>query len=220
MSDEKISGTEPAALSRRKVLMAGAGLAAAPLLAGASATVAQAAEPAPLKGPFTVRAYGTKGAKAGFAAMQIQRRAVGPKDVLIDIEYAGICHSDIHIARSEWSETPYPCVPGHEIVGKVAAVGAQVTKFKVGDYAGVGCMVDSCGTCENCLGDREQNCLKGTTFTYASPDKNLGGMTYGGYSERIVVAEHFAIRMPSGANLAAMTPLLCAGVTTFSPMQH
>ena len=217
---EKTSDATPSAMSRRKVLMAGAGLAAAPLLSGAGESVAQASEPAQLKGPFSVRAYGTKGARAGFAPMQIQRRAVGPKDVLIDIEYAGVCHSDIHIAHSEWSETPYPCVPGHEIVGKVSAVGAQVSKFKVGDYAGVGCMVDACGNCENCLADREQNCLEGTTFTYASPDKVLGGMTYGGYSERIVVAEHFAIRMPSGANLAAMTPLLCAGVTTFSPMQH
>jgi uncharacterized zinc-type alcohol dehydrogenase-like protein len=220
MRDETTSGASPTAMSRRKVIVAGASLAAAPLLGGAGASIAEAAEPTPLKGPFTVRAYGTKGARAGFAPMQIQRRAVGPKDVLIDIEYAGVCHSDIHIARSEWSETPYPCVPGHEIVGKVAAVGHEVTKFKVGDYAGVGCMVDSCGTCENCLADREQNCLKGTTFTYCSPDKVLGGMTYGGYAERIVVTEHFAIRMPSGANLAAMAPLLCAGVTTFSPMQH
>ncbi|MBK5355779.1 NAD(P)-dependent alcohol dehydrogenase [Pseudomonas sp. TH41] len=207
-------------MSRRKVIIAGASLAAAPLLGAAGASIAEAAEPAPLKGPFTVRAYGTKGVKAGFAPMQIQRRAVGPRDVLIDIEYAGVCHSDIHIARSEWSETPYPCVPGHEIVGKVAAVGSEVKKFKVGDYAGVGCMVDSCGDCENCLADREQNCLKGTTFIYSSPDKVSGGMTYGGYSERIVVAEHFVIRMPPGADLAAMTPLLCAGVTTFSPMQH
>ncbi|WP_346770419.1 NAD(P)-dependent alcohol dehydrogenase [Pseudomonas syringae] len=136
------------------------------------------------------------------------------------MEYAGVCHSDIHIARSEWSPTPYPCVPGHEIVGKVAAVGHEVVKFKVGDYAGVGCMVDSCGNCENCLADREQNCLSGTTFTYSSPDKVSGGMTHGGYSERIVVTERFAIRIPPGVNLAATTPLLCAGVTTFSPMQH
>ncbi|WP_242485819.1 NAD(P)-dependent alcohol dehydrogenase [Pseudomonas sp. TH41] len=217
---EKTSGADATAMSRRKVIIAGASLAAAPLLGAAGASIAEAAEPAPLKGPFTVRAYGTKGVKAGFAPMQIQRRAVGPRDVLIDIEYAGVCHSDIHIARSEWSETPYPCVPGHEIVGKVAAVGSEVKKFKVGDYAGVGCMVDSCGDCENCLADREQNCLKGTTFIYSSPDKVSGGMTYGGYSERIVVAEHFVIRMPPGADLAAMTPLLCAGVTTFSPMQH
>ncbi|KPX03114.1 hydroxyacid dehydrogenase [Pseudomonas syringae pv. daphniphylli] len=220
MSDDSKNSQGPATIGRRKIMLAGASLAAAPLFAGAGSAGATTAEPAPLKGPFTVRAYATKGAKSGFAPMHIQRRAVGPKDILIDIEYAGICHSDIHTARSEWSETPYPCVPGHEIVGKVAAIGNQVTHFKIGDYAGVGCMVDSCGECENCLADREQNCLKGTTFTYASPDKVMGGMTYGGYSERIVVKEHFAIRMPAGANLAAMTPLLCAGVTTFSPMQH
>ncbi len=220
MSDDSKMGQGPATIGRRKIMLAGASLAAAPLFAGAGSAAAATAEPPPLKGPFAVRAYATKGAKSGFAPMQIQRRAVGPKDVLIDIEYAGVCHSDIHTARSEWSETPYPCVPGHEIVGKVAAIGNQVTKFKVGDYAGVGCMVDSCGECENCLADREQNCQKGTTFTYASPDKVMGGMTYGGYCERIVVKEHFAIRMPAGANLAAMTPLLCAGVTTFSPMQH
>lgn len=222
MIEEFETVDEPNTMGRRKVIIAGVSLAAAPLLASVGSATVEAAETetTPFKGPFTVRAYGTKGSKSGFAPMQIQRRAVGAKDILIDIEYAGVCHSDIHIARSEWSETPYPCVPGHEIVGKVAAVGSLVTKFKVGDYAGVGCMVDSCGECENCLADREQNCLKGTTFTYSAPDKVLGGMTYGGYSERIVVTERFAIRMPPGANLAAMTPLLCAGVTTFSPMQH
>lgn len=220
MNDSVETCKEQNTMGRREVIIAGASLAATPLLAGVGSATAEAAEGIPLKGPFTVRAYGTKGPKAGFAPMQIQRRALGPKDILIDIEYAGVCHSDIHIARSEWSPTPYPCVLEHEIVGRVAAIGSQVTKFKVGDYAGVGCMVDSCGTCENCLADREQNCLQGTTFTYCAPDKVSGGMTYGGYSERIVVTDHFAIRMPPGADLAAMTPLLCAGVTTFSPMQH
>ncbi|WP_455929560.1 alcohol dehydrogenase catalytic domain-containing protein [Pseudomonas fluorescens] len=130
MSDDSKTGQGPANIGRRTIMLAGAGLAAASLFIGARSAAAQTAEPAPLKGPFTVRAYATKGAKSGFAPMQIQRRAVGPKDLLINIEYAGICHSDIHTARSECSETPYPCVPGHEIVGKVAAIGDQVSKFK------------------------------------------------------------------------------------------
>jgi alcohol dehydrogenase (NADP+) len=114
----------------------------------------------------------------------------------------------------------YPCVPGHEIIGRVEAVGSAVTKFKVGDIGGVGCMVASCGTCENCLADREQNCLKGATFTYNSPDRAMGENTLGGYSEKMVVSERFVIRIPPGADLAATAPLLCAGITTFSPMQH
>jgi uncharacterized zinc-type alcohol dehydrogenase-like protein len=129
MSDDRKTGQEPASIGRRKIMLAGAGLAAAPLFVGARSAAATA-EPAPFKDPFMVRAYASQGAKSGFAPMQIQRRAMGPKDVLIDIEYAGICHADIHTARSEWSETLYPCVPGHEIVGKVAAIGEQVTKFK------------------------------------------------------------------------------------------
>jgi alcohol dehydrogenase (NADP+) len=122
--------------------------------------------------------------------------------------------------RSDWRPAKYPVVPGHEMIGRVAAVGGKVTKFKVGDIGGVGCMVSSCGTCENCLGDREQNCLNGTTFTYDSTDAVSGGQTFGGYSERIVVTEKFVVRIPPGADLAATAPLLCAGITTFSPMQH
>lgn len=214
----------PAVPERRKLLLAGAGLAAAPLLAGMAtgARAQQAAAPAET-GPFSVRAYGASSAASALEARQIQRRAVGPNDVLIDVLYSGICHSDIHTVRDEWRQTlptRFPSVPGHEIVGRVTAVGSAVTKFKVGDIGGVGCMVDSCGTCENCLADREQNCLKGATFTYGSPDPALGGFTFGGYSERMVVAEHFVIRIPPGADLAATAPLLCAGVTTFSPMQH
>jgi uncharacterized zinc-type alcohol dehydrogenase-like protein len=140
--------------------------------------------------------------------------------VLIDVLYCGICHSDIHAVHGDWGSPNYPRVPGHEIIGRVAGVGNAVTKFRVGDIAGVGCMVDSCGECENCLADREQNCLNGTTFTYDAPDKVSGGYTYGGYSERLVVTERFAIRIPPGVNLAATAPLLCAGITTFSPMQH
>jgi uncharacterized zinc-type alcohol dehydrogenase-like protein len=155
--------------------------------------------------------------------MNITRRTIGPRDVLIDVLCCGVCHSDIHQVRNEWpssAPTTYPCIPGHEIVGRVLAVGSQVTKFKVGDAAGVGCMVDADLTCDNCLNDREQNCLGGTTFTYNSPDKLSGGQTFGGYSDKIVVKEHFVIRIPPGADLAATAPLLCAGITTFSPMQH
>jgi uncharacterized zinc-type alcohol dehydrogenase-like protein len=211
--------------SRRKLLtMAGTGLLAAPIFGamGTMSASAQAQEAAPAvgTGPFDVRAYGAGSADARFAPIQIQRRAVGPKDVLIDVLYCGICHSDIHAVHGDWGAPNYPIVPGHEIIGRVVGVGNEVKKFRVGDIAGVGCMVDSCGECENCLADREQNCLNGTTFTYDAPDKVSGGPTYGGYSERIVVTEHFAIRIPPGMDLAATAPLLCAGVTTFSPMQH
>ncbi|WP_233094010.1 NAD(P)-dependent alcohol dehydrogenase [Azotobacter chroococcum] len=152
--------------------------------------------------------------------MQIERRAVGANDVLLDVLYCGVCHSDIHHVRSEWGPDRYPCVPGHEIIGRVLAVGSAVTKFKVGDIGGVGCMVDSCRTCDNCLADREQNCLNGVTLTYNSPDKVSGGHTFGGYSDKLVVTEHFVIRIPPGMDLAATAPLLCAGITTFSPMQY
>ncbi|MGZ9082007.1 MAG: NAD(P)-dependent alcohol dehydrogenase [Rhodoplanes sp.] len=181
---------------------------------------AQQSEAPAESGPFRVRAYGAASATSPLAPMQIQRRPVGPNDVLLDVLYCGICHSDIHHVRSEWGPERYPCVPGHEIVGRVQAVGRAVTKFKVGDIAGVGTMVNSCRTCENCLADREQNCVNGATFTYNSPDRVSGGHTLGGYADKIVVAEHFVIRIPPGADLPAVTPLLCAGITTFSPMQH
>ncbi|UOK73497.1 NAD(P)-dependent alcohol dehydrogenase [Ancylobacter polymorphus] len=213
---------ELAALARRKLLLAGAGLAAAPLLAGmASDAHAQQGAPPAGTGPFKARAWAAPDKAARFAPTEINRRGIGPKDVRIDVLYAGICHSDIHTARAEWGPpASYPVVPGHEIVGRVTAIGNAVTKFRVGDIAGVGVMVDSCGTCENCLADREQNCLNGATFTYDSPDKVSGGLTYGGYSTALVVAEHFGIRIPPGVNLAGMAPILCAGITTFSPMQH
>lgn len=211
------------ALGRRDILKAGAALLAAPLMAGLGTDAQAAATQAPGPGPYPAHAWGTPSATAPLAPMAIQRRALGPHDVLIDVLYCGICHSDIHQARNEWpatNPTLYPCVPGHEIVGRVIAVGSRVTKFKVGDAAGVGCMVDANLTCENCLNDREQNCLGGTTFTYNSPDKLSGGHTFGGYSDKIVVKEHFGIRVPPGAGLAAMAPLLCAGITTFSPLNH
>jgi uncharacterized zinc-type alcohol dehydrogenase-like protein len=215
------SSSKAGAHGRREVLKAGAALAAAPLL-GISATSVQAAAASIGGGPFSVRAYGATSATSPLGPLQIQRRALGPHDVLLDVLYCGICHSGIHQVRDEWSSwnpTPYPCVPGHEIVGRVQAVGRAVTKFRVGDVGGVGCMVDSCGTCENCLADREQNCIKGATFTYNAPDP-AGGHTLGGYSDKQVVPERFVIRIPPGVDLAGTAPLLCAGITTFSPMQH
>jgi uncharacterized zinc-type alcohol dehydrogenase-like protein len=195
-------------------------LAAAPLLAGvASSAYAAETTQSVGNGPISARAYGASKAASPLTPMQIQRRALGANDVLLDVLYCGICHSDIHHARGEWP-TNFPCVPGHEIIGRVQAVGSAVTKFKVGDIGGVGCMVNSCGTCENCQADREQNCLKGATNTYNSPDPATGGHTFGGYSDKVVVTERFVIRIPPGADLAATAPLLCAGITTFSPMQH
>jgi uncharacterized zinc-type alcohol dehydrogenase-like protein len=171
-------------------------------------------------GPFSTRAYGASSASSPLRPLQIERHANGPNDVLLYVLYCGICHSDIHIVRSEWRPTRYPCVPGHEIIGRVQAVGSAVTKCKVGDIGGVGCMVDACGTCANRLADREQNCLNGTTFTYDSNDRVTGGHTFGGYADKAVASEGFVIRIPPGADLAATAPLLCAGITTFSPMQH
>lgn len=210
----------PAMLDRRKFLVAGMGFAAAPLLARAADIQTEATVGAK---PIAVRAYGAKSATSPLEPLQIERRAIGPNDVFLDVLYCSICHSDIHTVRDEWRATlptVYPSVPGHEIIGRVQAVGSAVTKFKVGDIGGVGCMVNSCGTCENCQADREQNCLSGATFTYNSPDAVSGGHTFGGYSDKMVVAEHFVIRIPPGADLPAMAPLLCAGITTFSPMQH
>lgn len=210
--------------NRRAVLMAAAGLAVAPLLAGATPSPAGVeAEEQVGKGPFTARAYGVASATSSFEPMEIKRRAIGPNDVYLEVLYCGICHSDIHHAHNEWKgiiDTNYPCVPGHEFIGRVKAIGSDVTKFKVGDIGGVGCMVNSCGVCDNCLNDQEQYCLNGSVSTYNSPDHELGGHTYGGYSDKVIVPEHFVVRIPPGLDLAAMAPLLCAGITTFSPMRH
>nr|WP_202926952.1 NAD(P)-dependent alcohol dehydrogenase [Gordonia desulfuricans] len=149
----------------------------------------------------------------------IERRDLGPKDVLIDIAYAGICHSDIHTARNEWRGTTYPVVPGHEIAGIVAAVGPEVTRHKVGDRVGVGCMVDSCGECGPCKDGDEQFCTKGSIDTYNSTSYS-GEFTHGGYSEQIVVTERFVVRIPDGLALDVAAPLLCAGVTLYSPLKH
>lgn len=150
------------------------------------------------------------------------RREPGPRDVRIDILYCGVCHSDLHTVRSEWEGTVYPCVPGHEIVGRVTNVGSEVTRFKAGDVAAVGCMVDSCRTCPSCRAGLEQYCDNAdTTFTFNSPDKHIPGqVTYGGYSSHIVVDEDFCLRVPETLPLDAAAPLLCAGITTYSPLRH
>jgi uncharacterized zinc-type alcohol dehydrogenase-like protein len=168
----------------------------------------------------TVKAYGTEAPDADLKQMSIERRAVGTKDIEIEIMYCGVCHSDLHTARNDWGFTSYPAVPGHEIVGKVTHVGSEVTKVKVGDFAAVGCLVDSCRSCSSCEQDLEQYCLNGWTGTYNSADKHLGGMTYGGYAESVVVEEHFVLKVPANLDLAAAAPLLCAGITTWSPLRH
>jgi alcohol dehydrogenase (NADP+) len=171
---------------------------------------------------FNAKAYSAASATSPLASTTIPRRDTTENDVQIEILFCGICHSDLHSVRNEWSSimaTVYPIVPGHEIVGRVAKVGSGVTKFKPGDLAGVGCLVDSDHTCPNCQADSEQFCPN-ATFTYNSPDKHLGGVTYGGYSESIVVDERFVLHVPSNLNLAGVAPLLCAGITTYSPMRR
>lgn len=156
-----------------------------------------------------------------FQPYTFTRHAVGDDEILIEILYASICHSDIHTAKGEWGEVEYPLVPGHEIAGRVAKVGKNVTKFKVGDYAGVGCMVNSCRVCEYCEEGLENYCLKGNVGTYASHDYTHNNeYTQGGYSDKIVLAEDFAIKIPANANLEKVAPLLCAGITTYSPIRH
>lgn len=172
----------------------------------------------------TAKAFAANGAKSPLEAASIPRREVGPHDVEFSIEYCGVCHSDLHTARNEWAAWPtvYPCVPGHEIVGLVTKVGSQVKTFKPGDRAATGCMVDSCGTCRSCKEGLEQYCDSGqTVFTYNSPDPHkTAPVTYGGYSERIVVNEKFVLHVPEKLDLAAASPLLCAGITLYSPLKH
>jgi len=168
----------------------------------------------------TAKAYAASAATSPLAPYSFERRDPGPLDVQIDILFCGVCHSDLHTVRNEWGGTTYPCVPGHEIVGRVTKVGGQVKKFKEGDLAGVGCMVDSCRTCANCVADLEQFCQNGTIFTYNTPDKKRGGFTCGGYSTSIVVDKAFVLRVPKNLDLAATAPLLCAGITTYSPLRH
>ncbi|MDI5894920.1 NAD(P)-dependent alcohol dehydrogenase [Flavobacterium algoritolerans] len=167
-----------------------------------------------------VKAYGTVAADAPLKQMDIPRRNATAKDIEIEILFCGVCHSDLHTARNDWENTIYPAIPGHEIVGKVIKVGNEVTKLKVGDFAAVGCLVDSCKTCDNCKQDLEQYCSNGWVGTYNGEDKHLGGMTFGGYSEKIVVDEAFVLKVPANLDLAATAPLLCAGITTWSPLRH
>ena len=166
------------------------------------------------------KAFGTNSPTDNLKQMTIERRTLTAKDIEIEILYCGVCHSDLHTANNDWGGSIYPVVPGHEIVGKITNVGSEVTRFKVGDLAGVGCLVDSCRTCDSCKKDLEQYCLTGFTGTYNGKDKHSGGHTFGGYSEKIVVEEHFVLKVPSNLNLAAVAPLLCAGITTWSPLKH
>lgn len=154
-----------------------------------------------------------------FKLTTIERRELLPQDVLIEIKYAGICHSDIHTVRGEWGPVKYPLVPGHEIAGIVSQIGSGVTKYAVGDRVGVGCMVDSCGECSSCRQGEEQYCLEGNTGTYGATDRH-GHYTQGGYSTHIVVTEDFVVRIPDSLPLDAAAPLLCAGITTYSPLRH
>jgi uncharacterized zinc-type alcohol dehydrogenase-like protein len=171
---------------------------------------------------YNAKAYSAASATARLASTTIVRREPTETDVQIEILFCGVCHSDLHQARNEWSgvmPTVYPCVPGHEIVGRVTKLGSAVSKYKLGDLVGVGCMVDSDGTCPSCKAGLEQFCAHGT-FTYNLPDKHLGGVTYGGYSDSIVVDQRFVLSVPANLNLAGAAPLLCAGITTYSPMRH
>jgi uncharacterized zinc-type alcohol dehydrogenase-like protein len=171
---------------------------------------------------FNAKAFSAASATSPLVSTTIARRDPTDTDVQIEILFCGICHSDLHQVRNEWSgvmPTVYPCIPGHEIVGRVASVGSAVTKFKVGDLAAVGCMVDSDGTCPECQEGLEQFCPN-LTLTYNFPDKHTGGVTYGGYSDAVVVDERFVLQVPTNLDLAGVAPLLCAGITTFSPLHH
>ena len=169
---------------------------------------------------YTAIGYAAQSATTPLAPMSFERRSPRADDVAIEILYCGVCHSDIHQARNEWGIAVYPLMPGHEIVGKVTAVGASVSAHKVGDLVGVGCMVDSCRTCDACKSDLEQYCLEGPTMTYATPDRVDGSNTMGGYSDSIVVSEHFVVKIPARLDLASAAPILCAGVTMYSPIKH
>jgi uncharacterized zinc-type alcohol dehydrogenase-like protein len=168
---------------------------------------------------YSVKAYAAASPKSPLAGITISRREPGENDVQIQIQYCGVCHSDLHYARDEWHFTQYPAVPGHEIIGKVTAVGPGVTRFRVGDTAGVGCLVDSCRTCPECRAGFEQFC-PGLVMTYGSNDPLLGGPTHGGYAQSITVTEGFVLKVPANLDPAAAAPLLCAGITTYSPLRH
>jgi uncharacterized zinc-type alcohol dehydrogenase-like protein len=169
---------------------------------------------------YSTKAYAAQSAKSPLAPFSFERRDPKPTDVQIDILFCGVCHSDLHTARGEWGSTKYPCVPGHEIVGRVVKVGRGVKDFREGDLAAVGCMVDSCRTCEHCKEGLEQFCSNGATFTYNSDDEHTGGHAFGGYSKSIVVDQTFVLRISDKLDLAGTAPLLCAGITTYSPLRR
>lgn len=166
------------------------------------------------------KGYAAQSAKADLTPWSFERREVGPHDVQFDVLFCGVCHSDLHQVRDEWGGSIFPMVPGHELVGKVTKVGAHVSKYKAGDLVGVGCMVDSCRTCHNCKEGLEQFCAEGSTMTYNGYERDKKTVTYGGYSNVIVVKEDFVLRVSEKLNLAAVAPLLCAGITTYSPLRH
>lgn len=171
--------------------------------------------------PTTAAAFAAHAADKPLEPWTLERRDPGPTDVAFEILYCGVCHSDLHTARAEWPGVTFPVVPGHEIVGRVTKVGSEVKNFEPGDLAAVGCMVDSCRTCAHCKAGTEQFCEQGAVFTYNSPDKHFPGkMTYGGYSKHITVDQAFVLRVPESLDLAATAPLLCAGITTYSPLKH
>ena len=184
----------------------------------ASSKKAKVASPA--KTTRVTRAYATNAPDARLGPFQIERRALRPRDVQLEILYCGVCHSDLHMARNEWGQTIYPVVPGHEIVGRVTAVGDKATKFRSGDLAGVGVMVDSCRECANCKKGLQQYCTVGMVLTYSARDRISGEITYGGYSKQIVVDEDYVLRISDKLPLAQVAPLLCAGITTYSPLRH
>jgi uncharacterized zinc-type alcohol dehydrogenase-like protein len=177
-------------------------------------------KPVEKQGRIKTNGYAAQSSSSPLSPFAFERRTPGPQDVQIDILYCGVCHSDLHTVRNEWTNTTYPVVPGHEIVGRVVTVGSKVRNFKEGDLAGVGCLVDSDRTCPSCKAGLEQYCEGPATQTYNTEDKHLGGMTYGGYSKTIVVDEAFVFRLPANLDLAATAPLLCAGITTYSPLRH
>jgi alcohol dehydrogenase (NADP+) len=188
-----------------------------------STLIAQEASKSATTETFPARAYAAQSPTSGLGPADIRRRAPRPRDIQIEILYCGVCHSDLHTVLDEWHAfmpTVYPCVPGHEMVGRVTAVGSEVKKFKEGDLAAVGCLVDSCRVCPNCREGLEQYCDPGFTLTYNGEDKTLGGVTYGGYSDSIVVDEAFVLKVSDKVYLAATAPLLCAGITTYSPLRH
>ena len=167
-----------------------------------------------------VKAFGAQASDANLEALDIERREITPNDVKIEIDYCGVCHSDIHQVKNDWKNSVYPVVPGHEIIGRVTQVGENVNNFKEGDLVGVGCMVDSCQECDSCKEDLEQFCENGATLTYNSKDEHLGGHTFGGYAEQIVVDKEFVLKVPENIDAKAAAPLLCAGITTYSPLRH